>query len=186
MSFGLDYNRPLSFSRKTTMAFSTGTAGTYDRSLDETSYFLIGSVRLDREIGKTWSAGLVYGRNLRYIESLGGIPLLADTGTFVLQGSFSRRLQFKGRLGASSGNLVGEGSDGSSAGSTKTETYFGAAQLSMALTRQLALSADYAYYQYTLPEALLQTGGPGKNNYQSVRVQLQVFVPLMTRTKTGG
>lgn len=177
-SFGIDFSKPLSFSRRTTLSFTTGTAGMHDRSLDEMRYQLVGSVSLNREIGRTWLASVTYARDVRQIESLGE-PLLSDFVTVGLRGSISHRVQFGTRYGASSGQL------GSSKESvSQTNTYFGSAQASVALTRLLGLTIDYAYYDYALPSHVLlgdATGASGK--YQVVRTYLQLWLPLITQRK---
>ena len=176
--FGIDYSKPLSFSRRTTLSFTTGTAGMHDRSLDEMRYQLVGSVTLNREIGRTWLASVSYARDLRYIESLGE-PLLSNYMNLGLRGSISHRVQFGAWFGGSSGTL------GSSKESlSQTDTYFGSAQASVALTRLLGLTIDYGYYDYALPSHELlgdATGASGK--YQVVRAYLQLWLPLITQRK---
>ena len=176
-SFGVDYSKPLSFSRRTTLSYSTGMAGMYDRNLDQSKYELIGSVNLGREIGRTWLASLNYSRDVRYIEFVGE-PLLGNYVTAGLEGSFSRRLLFETKFGGSSGYLGLTKED-----ITKTEMYFGAVKLSVALTRMVSLTTDYGYYRYTLPvhELLDVPGGRGK--YQVFRTYLQLWVPLLTHRK---
>jgi hypothetical protein len=176
-SFGVDYRKPLSLSRRTTLSYSTGTAGVYDRKLDAYKYELIGSVNLDREIGRTWLASVGYSRDVRYIEFVGE-PLLGNYVTAGLEGSFSRRVQFETNFGGSSGYLGLNKED-----ITKTDMYFGAVKLSVALTRMLSLTTDYGYYTYTLPshELLDVRAGPGR--YQVFRAYLQVWLPLITQRK---
>jgi hypothetical protein len=176
-SFGLDYKKPLSLSRRTTLSFSTGTAGMYDRALDAYKYELIGNVNLGREIGRTWLASLNYSRDFRYIEFVGE-PLLGNYVTAGLEGSFSRRLQFESSFGGSSGYLGLNKED-----IAKTDMYFGAVKLSMALTRMLGLTADYGYYRYTLPSHELIEVAPGLRHYQVFRTYVQVWVPLLTQRK---
>jgi hypothetical protein len=99
-----------------------------------------------------------------------------DTVTFDLKGSFSRRLQFGSALGRSSA-LVG-GSSGN-----RLNTAYGTVQLSMALNRTFGLGTDYAYYRqsHVIRGVLLDFTGP--LDRQSFRAYVQVWVPLLTRTK---
>jgi hypothetical protein len=176
-SFGVDYRKPLSFSRRTTLSYSTGTAGMYDRNLDQFRYELVGNVNLAREFGRTWRAFVNYSRDVRYIEIVGE-PLLGNYVTSGLEGSFSRRLQFQTSFGGSSGYLGLNKED-----IAKTEMYFGAVKLSVALTRMLGLTADYGYYNYTLPSHELLEVPAGPRHYQVFRTYLQVWVPLLTQRK---
>jgi hypothetical protein len=176
-SFGIDYSKPISFSRKTTLSFRTGTAGIHDRNLDEIRYELVGSVSLNREIGRTWLASVRYSRDVRHMESLGE-PLLSDYVTLSLLGSFSNRVQFASRYGGSSGKL------GSGSGSVgPADMYFGSVQVSVALTRQLGLTTDYGYYQYALPPDELLRDAARLGNYHVVRAYLQFWLPLITQRK---
>jgi hypothetical protein len=177
MSFGIDYSKPLSLSRRTTLAYSTGTAAVYDRKLDAYKYELVGSIKLDREIGRTWLASVGYSRDVRYIEFVNE-PLLGNYVTAGLEGSFSRRVQFGSNFGGSSGHLGLSKED-----ITKTDMYFGAVKLSVALTRMLSLTTDYGYYTYTLPSHQLLDLPAGPGRYQVLRTYLQVWVPLLTHTK---
>jgi hypothetical protein len=177
-SFGIDYSKPLSFSRRTTLSFTTGTAGMHDRNLDEMQYQLVGSVTLNREIGRTWLASVSYARDLRHIESLGE-PLLSNSVNLGLQGSISHRVQFGTWFGGSSGQL-----GSSSETVSHTDAYFGSAQASVALTRLLGLTVDYAYYDYALPSHdLLGDAAGSAGKYQVVRAYLQVWLPLITQRK---
>jgi|SRR5215204_531619 len=174
MNFGIDYNKPLSFSRRTTVMLTTGTAGTYDRLTGETQYHLIGSALLNRELGRTWSTAIMYSRNLQYIESLGE-PLFSDSLSVGVQGQLARA-HVQSRFGASSGHL---GTDKEN----KAGNYFGAVQLSLPLNRMWALTADYAYYRYTTPATLRQFGSREHEHYQSLRGYVQVSLPLLTRKR---
>jgi hypothetical protein len=175
VTFGVNFNKPLSLTRRTTLAVSAGVAQMQDRILKETRNELIGGVTLAREFGRTWITGISVGRDVRFIESLAA-PLLNDTLTFNLKGSFSRRLQFGSAFGRSSG-LVG-GDSG-----YRLDTYYGSAQLSFALNRTFGLGADYGYYRQSNPIGGLSTGTVGSLNRKSLRTYLQVWVPLVTRTK---
>ena len=70
LNFGVDYNKALSFSRRTKVTFSTGTAGIEDRITGQVTYNMIGGVGLSREFGRTWNAGVFYSRDVRYVEQL--------------------------------------------------------------------------------------------------------------------
>jgi hypothetical protein len=171
---GVDYNRALSFSRRTTLMFQTGVAGVRNRELQETTYHLIGSVRLNREFGQTWLAGVSYARDVRQVESVGEF-LFADHVSVGLTGSFSQRLQLQSRMGISNGRLGTTGS--------KYETKFGSMQLSYALHKLYALGADYVYSRYSAKSGAPPLESLNELNSGSVRAYLQIWLPLYTRTR---
>jgi hypothetical protein len=172
---GIDFNRALSFSRRTTLSFSTGTAGVHDRSDGSTTYHLVGGVHLSRELGRSWTAGVLFGRDIRYIEVLSE-PLFADSLGVVVSGSFSRRLEVKSVLSASTGHLgvaAGRGFD----------TYAGTVQLSMAMTRYLAFGADYLYARVSSGFEAVPADALRRLSQQSVRGYLKIWAPLITRPR---
>ena len=90
---GVNYNRALSFSRRTTLSFSTGTS----RFAKPNPAGRCGSAPPARsgsshEIGRTWTATLSYDRGLRFTENWLE-PLFTDSASAGLSGSMSRRVQ---------------------------------------------------------------------------------------------
>jgi opacity protein-like surface antigen len=177
LDLGVDFNRSLSFSRRTTLSFSTGSSAvTVD---GDTQFGLIGSAALVREIGRTWSASLQYGRTVQIVETWQQ-PLFVDGLSVEFGGLMTRRLQFYSSVRGSLGH-VGLGTS-----DNRVETYSGAAGLGYAFNRSLKVSADYLYYRYdmgraaaVLPQAFSQL------NQQSARVTLSVWAPILTRTRRG-
>jgi hypothetical protein len=172
---GVDFNRALSFARRTTLSFSTGTAGVHDRAENRTIYHLVGSVALNREFGRSWNASVMFGRNVRYIEVLSD-PLFSDSLGVAVAGSFSRRVELKGVLSASTGHL------GVTAGNA-FDTYIGSVQLSVAMTRHLAFGSDYVYGRLSSGVGPISAEVVQQLPQQSVRVYLKVWAPLITRPK---
>ncbi len=174
---GIDYNRTLSISRRTTLAVNTGSILVTDG--DESLFSLVGGATLARELGRSWGASLDYRRSVGFLEVFDS-PTLIDDATFSLGGLIGRRLRFSSNLGASRGSVGffrGEGTD--------YVTYRGGASLSMALTRLFAVRGDYAYsqYQFDDPMAVPDVLGTGHVRYNSVRVGLDVWTPLWTRAR---
>jgi hypothetical protein len=172
---GIDFNRALSFARRTTLSFSTGTAGTHDRSDNTTTYHLVGAAKLDREIGRTWNAGLQVARTVRYIEVLSE-PLFSDSLGVVLNGSFSRRFELKSVLSASTGHLGTTGGHG-------FDTYVGSVELSIAMTRNFAFGSDYVYSRLASGYGAVPTDALRQLAQQSVRAYVKIWAPLLTRRK---
>jgi hypothetical protein len=145
----------------------------HNRELQETTYHLIGSVRLNREFGRTWLAGISYNRDVRQVESIGEL-LFGDFVTMGVSGSFSQRLQLQSRLGTSTGRLGVTGS--------KYESRFGSVKLSFAVNKQYAVGTDYVYSRYSAKSGTHPLDSVNELNTGSVRAYLQIWLPLYTRT----
>jgi len=172
---GVDYSRALSFSRRTTLSFSTGSSAFI--YAERTQYHFTGSAQLNHEIGRTWNASAAYHRGVGFVESFDE-PVIADSLTAGLSGMITRRLQFQSGLGASIGE-VGLGLGGQQNGFA---TYYGTLQLNYAVTRYLGLGVDYSYYRYSFDQGVaLPPGITAERDRQSVRASLILWAPLLQR-----
>jgi len=169
---GIDFSRALSFSRRTTVAVTTGTAGVRDRVQNTTTYHLVGAVQVQREFGRTWSGGVVYARNVRYSEALFQ-PIFADSLGVVVDGSFSRHLDVKSVFSAARGHI------GATSGSD-ANSYYGTVQFSYGLSRNLALGTDYLYSHFVSTPAALPVSTLANTAQQSVRFYVKVWAPLVS------
>lgn len=167
---GIDYNRPLSFSRRTTIGFSTGSS--ILESEGERTVRVLGSAGLNHEIGRSWLASASYRRDAGFVEGFSG-PVLTDAVVGRLSGFLGRRVQLE--LGA-----------GYSAGSRQTaeqeefSTTYGLAGLTLGLTRTVALDVQYLYYFYRFDQGLVATLPLTDDVHrQSVRGGVSVWLPLL-------
>jgi hypothetical protein len=170
---GVDFNKPLSISRRTLLGFSTGIAGAYDRSTDVTHYRLVGGARLSHEFGRTWLSEVIYSRNVRYVESVGE-PLFTDSVTFGVQGSFNRRIQFKSYFGKTIARLGFEAGNG-------FDTLVASTNVSIGLTKMLGIGTHYSYYDYSVLEGSVPSAANGKIYPHRAGVYLQLWVPFLSR-----
>ena len=173
VTFGLDFDHPLSLTRKTTMTFGTGLAGvTY---VTGTHYHLIGNVQLMRELGRSWGTGLGYVRNVSFMETFAA-PVIYDALTGELGGLISRRL----RLSASVSGARGQaGQTGGATPSNRFKTAHETVALSYALSGNMAASLDYSHFNYLYDGGiLLQPGIPRDMNRQSVRGTLTMSTSI--------
>ena len=172
---GVNYNKALSLSRRTSLSFNTGTTGVGDGS--QMHWVVTGTINLNREIGRTWSAGIGYARNVNFIEGFTG-PVLSDSAAGHFGGMINRKLQFSSGLGMSMG-AVGLGLP-----NNNFRSYFGNAGLRFGLTQSLALSLNYTYSRYTFETGVeLLPGLIGHTNRQSVMVSLNLWEPLFHRAR---
>ena len=88
---GIDYNRPLSFSRRATLAFGTGSTAVQDYT--GTHYHLTGNANLNYELNRTWNASLGYTRDAQFLENVRQ-SVFADSLLASLHGLFTRRFEF--------------------------------------------------------------------------------------------
>lgn len=170
---GIDFDRALSFSRRTRLSFGTGSTALKD--FNETRYHITGNARLTHDIGRTWQVALAYNRGGEFVETLRE-PLFSDSVNFGLGGLVSRRVQFHSNAGAAFGQVgFGELDRG-------FRNYYGTSGVSFALNRHMALVVDYFLYRYTFDDTVaLQPGMPPQLTRQSVRVTLDLWAPLFAR-----
>lgn len=179
IDLGIDYNRPLSLSRRTTMVITTGSAivpaeGRVSAQ-GGTHYRLLGTASLNREIGRTWKAALSYGRNLEFVETFTE-PLLSDTVALRLDGSFTRRVDVAVSAGLSKGSV------GFAAGDPDHGygTYGASARLRWAITRFVTTYGEYITYGHAFGSEVQVPGGFGRDVKRSeVRVGLTFWAPLI-------
>jgi hypothetical protein len=174
---GIDFNRSLSISRHLVLAFNTGAVAINDGRT--TRYLLtgIGSVQLSREIGRTWFAGIGYGRDAYFSDTLQE-PVLSDAVRGSFGGLISRALQFQSGITSSTGHV------GLSKSSNRFLNYTARAGLRLAFTRHIGIGLDYFYDHYefggdvSLPIGLLRA-----RDRQSIRASLDFWTPLMSQSQ---
>ena len=174
---GLDFNKALSFSRRTTLSFATGTSAlTWGGS---TSFQFTGFARLNHEMGRTWNAYAGYSRSLQFVD-LFLAPVLSNTIDAGFGGLINRRVEVQSGVFASIGDVGFE----NGSGVTSYDTLMAGGNISYALTSHMRLGAYYAFYRYRFDElAFLPVGVPRNVDRQSVRVQMSLWAPLMQRAR---
>jgi hypothetical protein len=170
LDLGIDYNKQLSRTRRTTFTFGVGTAifDQYGTRL----YRAQGDASLDHEIGRTWSARVNYHRGVGVISGLGA-PFFADAATASVQGSITRRVEWRTTASYTNGDL-------GITGPTNTfDSYTGSSRLRYALSRTLAVYTEYVVYRYQFANlASLPVGFPPTINRQGIRAGLTLWLPL--------
>jgi hypothetical protein len=169
IDIGLDYNPPISFWRRTTLTFSSGSSLVPEGG--RTHYRVSGNASLAHQIGRSWLASLTYDRAVQFIDVFPA-PSLADSIAARVKGNPSRRVDVTFSGGYSAGQI------GLSAGSTAYGTYTGSAQLGMTLNRHFALHSEYVYYHYRVDQQPGAPAFPGPLDRQTARVGLKLWFPL--------
>lgn len=171
---GVNFNRALSFSRRTTLSFSTGSAGVADAS--GTQYHITGSALLQRELGRTWAAGLSYDRRVQFVDALRR-AILSDGAAASIGGLISRSLQFSARAGVSFAHS-------GTSGAKEYDTYLATAGVNYAITRYLALGVNYSFYRYKFAQGAVPPPGYSQEmDRQGIRANLSVWAPIFQRAR---
>jgi hypothetical protein len=170
---GADFARALSVSRRTTLAFSTGSAALQTERGRQFTF--IGNARLNHEIGRTWSAWLAYDRQLYFSESWRE-PVLADSLSAGAGGLITRRMQLQtaARAGVGTMTLSRTGSN--------FDAYSISTTLGYALSKYVQAGVVYSLYRYRFgDDVVLPLGASRTVERQSVRAMVSVWRPLLRR-----
>jgi hypothetical protein len=172
IDLGVNYARQLSFSRRTTFSFSTGS--TLFEVQGRRNFTIVGDAALRHQFGRNWLSSIAYNRGVGFITNFSG-PLLSDNVSARLDGLLGQRVMLSLNGGLSAGR-VGYGADEEAL--SRFTTYTGSATMQYAFTANLASFVQYAYFYYDFPRSPdLPVGGVFDRN--SVRVGLSLSVPLL-------
>jgi len=175
LNAGVDFNRPLSLTRRTQVSFSTGSVAYATQT--RTQYRLSGDARLTHEIGRTWSASLVFGRNIGFVDTFDR-PILYEAVTAGVSGLITRRVQFNANVRSVDGDVGLTGVDNG------YHMYMGTASLTTSVSRSIGMSATYYYLQYRFQTgAALPTNIDREGERQGIRGTISVWVPLINRAR---
>lgn len=178
LEVGFDYLRPLSRTRKTSLAFNLGptvadgpaTAGPSPEVRRQ--YAVVADVAVNHQVGRTWNLRGTYRRGLGYFEGLQG-PVFTGAYAATAGGFLNRRMD----LSLSAAYSTGE--------STLTQvepqftTYTGDARLRIAVSRHWAAYVEYLFYFYEFGEGnLLPAGVPAGLTRNGVRTGLTLWIPM--------
>jgi len=169
---GVGYQRPLSFSRHTVVAFNVGTT-----IIDEpTTYTFIvdGEASLVHQLSRRWATSVFYRRDVDAFA--GALDLfLTDNISGLLSGAISRKLSFSGYGGYSMGRLA----NGITSGYQATS---GGARVSYLVSRYVPIYGEYVFYHYDFQSSVgLAPGFPLLTTRHGVRAGLSYNVPLIGR-----
>lgn len=179
LNVGVAYSRALSFSRRTSFAFSTGSAILVRDDLTvpgtdpHTRFHLLGNATLTHEIGRTWTAQAAYNRGLLFREGFDD-PFFTDALSASIGGLVTRRLDLSSMARWSFAAL-----DRSGPGN-QHDSFAVSAQARYALSQFLALFARYVYYQYEFGENVQLDPGLARSlDRQGIRIGVTASLPLI-------
>ena len=172
LDVGLDYARPVSLSRRTTLQFASGSALTpYTGGL---AFNFTGNATLTRQIGRTWQARVGATRDVQLLEGFAD-PVLANAVTASVTGAVRRRVTFSSSL------AVSRGSVGIVTVGNEYTNWTGGAGLSFALGRRVALETQFfvAGYQFDGNFAVAPGLTSRRQQRQGMRIGLTWRAPLL-------
>jgi hypothetical protein len=173
VNIGVNFNKPLSITRRTYVQFATGTAIT-ENLQGERSLRATGSALLSHQIGRSWSVHADYRRGVGYLEGFVE-PTFYDSAGAGVGGLISPRVEFSSdaRYFRGSVNLRS---------SSPFDTYSAWVRVRTALNRSLAAYAEYFFYRYEFADASTRPIGVASQYHRNgVRVGLSLWVPLVGR-----
>jgi hypothetical protein len=180
---GVDYSRPLSRSRRTTLDFAVGTSivDSPDSQTSTTStvhYRPSASVGLNHAFGRTWRARGVYTRGVIFSEAFLQ-PGFSDVVDGSIVGFFSRRVDFNAQGGFSMGDV------GFSTQPSDYRAYSASSRLRVAVQRNWAWFVGYQFYRHNTVGAPLANGVPPRLNRNVVRTGIELWLPVFGRRQTS-
>jgi hypothetical protein len=178
---GLLFSRSLSFSRRTSVSFRTGTVVADNPSgIGNPRLVVIGRANLTHELGRTWDASLLYARGVTLSEAWPD-PVIYDSVLARVNGLLSRRINVSATARTARGH-----SGLSDSASTGFDWVVVGANLGYALSRFANLSVRYSYYIHDFENtALLAPGVPPGVGRHGAGVYLMLWAPLIQRARTN-
>lgn len=158
LDVGVDYRRPLSFSRRSTVAFSTGAAAATTELA--TDYMVTGAASLQHALGRTWNASVTFDRRLSVMEGIPQ-PVAANTLNTALGGMFGRHMGVRVRTSSILGR-IGLSARAGAGVPANTTAFTTESRVFVIFWRRWQWYAEHYYYQHALsnPEILAQTVAP--------------------------
>jgi hypothetical protein len=181
LDLGVDYSRPLSRSRRTSVSFSSGSAILTGQDQltgntgKNTYYYFLANAALRHEIGRSWTAVGAYRRSVDWHEGFVQ-PFLSDGVNASLEGLISRRLHFTSSADYTFGT-VGVSTE---AGNDRYDSLSAQAGLEYGVSRTVAVFSRYVYYHYHFDSGvILDPRLRPTLERQGARVGVTVFVPVI-------
>ena len=172
IDLGIGYRRPLSFSRRSLLAFNLGSTVISD-GLGH-YFFVTGDASLSHQLSQFWALAISYNRS---VARMGGLsaPFVTDVGAVSVGGLVTRRLSLAG---------IGSFSRGDTAVGVQNayDAAYGSGRVTYQFTRFLPVYTEYIYYFYRFNASTgLAVNFPMNVNRHGLRVGLSYSLPLIGR-----
>ena len=175
---GIDLQKSLSLTRRTTFSFTTGTTFIKATPVNSTvavgatkEFNVLGHASLTHYIGQTWSAAATYDRGVQMLDAV-LVPYFVDGLTAAIGGNLGQRSTLAFSTSWISGAPLGLNS------STKDRALIESAWFQRSLGRRLTAYAQYTLYgQRFTPTGLSAIDLPQRFNRNTARVGLTLVFP---------
>jgi hypothetical protein len=167
---GVNYSRPLSRSRRTTVSFGSGSSAIEHGQ--ETFYTMTGNGGLQHQMGRTWRLSALYARGLGVVGGFAE-PFFSDAVNANLRGNLHRRVRMIAMAGFANGD-VGLGSR-----AQNFRSFQSSGRLEWAVHERVGVFGGYSYYQYTFQEGAGLPGVPSEFARHSVRAGMIFRLPIV-------
>jgi hypothetical protein len=170
LAIGIDVNRSLTSSRRTSVTFTTGSSITSNEAGQQ--LVATGSATLTHRLGRSWQTAVTFDRGLQVADLL-PTPFVGNSTGFTLGGFLGRRTSLRMRGSYAFGDFDLNGS------SSRYESYLAEARGAVALGRHFQLYVEHVYYQHRFPEELsLPPDVPFRHVQHGTRFGLNVWTAL--------
>ncbi|HEX4913662.1 MAG TPA: hypothetical protein VFV51_06885 [Vicinamibacterales bacterium] len=180
IDLGLDGNKSLSLTRRTTASFSTEMS-VVKQPITGRHYRLNGRASLHTWMSRSWRAGVSYSRLTEFLPGFTQ-PLFSDNVGGGLSGLFGTRTEFVASASAGKGVF---GTDASVFDNGRFTIASSSVQLNRALTRNFGVFGQYSFFYYRMPPAVAPVAPTNRLSVQTFTVGLSAWFPVFTQEQTA-
>ena len=179
LDIGIDYDRALSLTRRTSLRFAATSSILTSPSADLQNrlvYWFGGTVGLSYEIGRSWETEVTYDRGTRLVAGLSE-PVFSNGIIGRVSGAITRRVELDTSAGVAFGT-VGFGL----AGDHGFNTYSAQTRVQYSISRMWAVHGQYRFYNHDFgADVIVPEEVPTLFGHHGIEVGLSLWVPLLRR-----
>jgi hypothetical protein len=137
-----------------------------------------GQANLSRAMGRTWTAGVGYIRDVQFLAQLQEVMFSDGVNAFV-GGLLNRRLSFWAGTGLSNGTV------GFAVGDNHARAAYASVGVMSAVNRHVGIGTDYSYYyQFFGADVALPAGVRSDIGRHSIRAYVSLWAPVFIRGRS--
>lgn len=174
LDVGVDTDRDLSITRRTSLAFYTQTS-ILRAPGGPRRFRLNGGVTLGRDFHRTWNASVLVNRDTELHPGFVA-PLFSEGVTVAIGGMPTMRTEFVVNASARRGHIGFDGSD-------RLNTRSATARLSTAVTTKAGLYGQYTYYDYHVPAGSTVVDILPRLARQQLSIGVTMWLPIYTHVR---
>ena len=175
---GVDFERVLSLTRRTTFGFTTETSMVRKPGTGR-HYRLNGRALLSTWLHRTWLGSVTFNRTTDFLPGYAE-PLFSDNVGIAVTGLFSRRIEFISTVAAGRGVF---GTDKSVLDGRHFTLGNATTQLNFAFTRHLGVFGQHAFYYYQMPPGTSSVAPVDQVSRQTFIVGITAWIPVFTQER---